>query len=72
VGATVNTLSLLSLDPNADIHSAKSFVCELRAGRLGTGRPPEPLPSVSRPLVQNPIPDTAGAAQPLGRFGHGE
>ena len=72
VGATVNTLSLLSLDPNADIHSAKSFVCQLRAGRLGTGRPPEPLPSVSRPLVPDPIPDTPGAAQPLGRFGRGE
>ena len=72
VGAGVNTLSLLCLDPNADIHSAKSFVCQLRAGRLGNGRPPEPLPVFSRPVVQDPIPDTPGAAQPLGRFGHGQ
>jgi formate dehydrogenase major subunit len=72
VGAIVNTLSPLLLDPNADIHSAKSFVCELRAGRLGSGHPPKPLPMVSRPIVPNPIPDTPESAQPLGRFGHGD
>ena len=72
VGATVNTLSPLLLDPNADIHGAKSFVCELRAGRLGDGHPPKPLPMVPRPVVPNPIPDTPGSAQPLGRFERGE
>jgi formate dehydrogenase major subunit len=68
VGAIVNNLSPLSLDPNADIHSAKSFVCQLRAGRLQHVRPPTPLPVAPVPFVADPIPDTPGAAQPAGRF----
>ena len=71
VGATVNTLSPLSLDPNADIHGAKSFVCQLRPGRLAQPSQPTPLPVAPVPVVDDPIPDTPDAAQPLGRFEHG-
>jgi formate dehydrogenase major subunit len=72
VGAIVNDLSPLSLDPNADIHGAKSFVCQLRAGRLQHVRPPIPLPVAPIPTTADPIPDTPTAAQPAGRFRHGK
>jgi formate dehydrogenase major subunit len=72
VGAIVNDLSPLSLDPNADIHGAKSFVCQLRAGRLQHVRPPIPLPVAPVPTMVDPIPDTPTAAQPAGRFRHGK
>ena len=72
VGAIVNDLSPLSLDPNADIHGAKSFVCQLRAGRLQHVRPPIPLPVASIPTTADPIPNTPTAAQPAGRFRHGK
>jgi len=72
VGAIVNDLSPLSLDPNADIHSAKSFVCQLRPGRLQHVSPPIPLPLAPIPTTADPIPDTPTAAQPAGRFRHGQ
>jgi formate dehydrogenase major subunit len=72
VGAIVNNLSPLSLDPNADIHSAKSFVCQLRPGRLQHVSPPTPLPVAPIPTMADPIPDTPAAAQPAGRFRHGQ
>jgi len=72
VGAIVNDLSPLSLDPNADIHSAKSFVCQLRPGRLQHLSPPTPLPIAPIPTTEAPIPDTPAAAQPAGRFRHGQ
>jgi formate dehydrogenase major subunit len=72
VGASVNNLSPLSLDPNADIHGAKSFVCQLRRGRLTQGGQVTGLPVVPLPVVDHPIPDTPDAAQPLGRFGRGQ
>src|SRR5262249_24490115 len=64
VGAIVNNLSALSLDPNADIHGAKSFACQLRAGRLRGVNPPTPLPVAPMPTAADPIPDTPTAAQP--------
>jgi formate dehydrogenase major subunit len=72
VGAIVNDLSPLSLDPNADIHGAKSFVCQLRPGRLQHVSPPIPLPVAPIPNTADPIPDTPTAAQPAGRFRHGK
>jgi formate dehydrogenase major subunit len=72
VGAIVNDLSPLSLDPNADIHSAKSFVCQLRRGRLQHVSPPATLPVAPVPTTESPIPDTPAAAQPAGRFAHGK
>ena len=72
VGAIVNDLSPLSLDPNADIHGAKSFVCQLPPGRLQHVRPPIPLPVAPIPTTADPIPDTPTAAQPAGRFRHGQ
>jgi len=72
VGAIVNDLSPLSLDPNADIHSGKSFVCQLRPGRLRRVRPPTPLPMAPIPILADPIPETPDAAQPAGRFRHGQ
>jgi formate dehydrogenase major subunit len=72
VGAIVNDLSPLSLDPNADIHGAKSFLCQLRPGRLQHVRPPIPLLVAPIPTTADPIPDTPTAAQPAGRFRHGK
>jgi len=72
VGAIVNNLSALSLDPNADIHGAKSFACQLRAGRLRDVSPPTPLPIAPMPTTADPMPETPTAAQPAGRFRHGE
>jgi formate dehydrogenase major subunit len=72
VGAIVNNLSPLSLHPNADIHSAKSFVCQLRPGRLQHVSPPTPLPVAPIPTMADPIPDTPAAAQTAGRFRHGQ
>jgi len=72
VGAIVNDLSALSLDPNADIHGAKSFACQLRPGRLRDVSPPTPLPVAPMPTTADPVPDTPTAAQPAGRFRHGK
>jgi formate dehydrogenase major subunit len=72
VGAIVNDLSPLSLDPNADIHGAKSFTCQLRPGRLQHVTPPTPLAMAPTPTTADPIPNTPAAAQPAGRFRHGK
>ena len=74
VGASSNLLSPMSLSPNADIQGTKSFVCQLRAGRLrrvGDGqRQPQPEPFVPLPKIQIPLVDTPWAAQPEGSEQH--
>ncbi len=74
VGASSNLLSPMSLSPNADIQGTKSFVCQLRAGRLrrvGDGqRQPQPEPFAPLPKIQIPLVDTPWAAQPEGSEQH--
>lgn len=53
IGASANDLAPMALAPNADIQGTKSFVCQLRAGRLSTPRPltpetPAPLPDITQ------------------------
>jgi len=50
VGDTANDLSPMALAPNADIQGTKSFVCQLRAGRLAKPRPLTPEPVGPLPL----------------------
>ncbi len=74
VGASSNLLSPMSLSPNADIQGTKSFVCQLRGGRLhkagdGQGQP-QALPMAPLPKIQIPLVDTPWAAQPEGSEQH--
>jgi formate dehydrogenase major subunit len=58
VGDTANDLSPMALAPNADIQGTKSFVCQLRAGRLTKPRPLTPEPPGPLPLglpVDSPV-----------------
>jgi formate dehydrogenase major subunit len=66
VGDSANRLSAMALAPTSDIQGSKSFVCQLRAGRLAEGRPAEALPRAPRPALAQPLPDTPWAAQPEG------
>jgi formate dehydrogenase major subunit len=72
VGATINDLTPMLLETNAGIHESKSFVCQLRAGRLEGAPQPVPLPLAPRPASEIPVPQTPKSAQPLGSFGHGK
>jgi len=72
VGDSANDLTPISMSPDSHIESAKSFTCELRAGRLSKPRPLEPLPRVPEPRVSDPVPGTPWAAQPFGRQRHGQ
>ena len=68
VGATVNDLSAIVLEANTSIHEAKSFVCQLRAGRREGARQPTPVATRPVPGTDARIPDTPDAAQPAGRM----
>ena len=72
VGDSANDLTAMSMSPDSHIESAKSFTCELRAGRLAHPRSLVPLPRVPEPLVSDPVPGTPWAAQPFGRQRRGE
>ena len=67
VGAIVNDLPSFTMSPDSDIHGAKSFVCQLRAGRLTGARQPSAQAPAPVPGAGVPVPDTAWAAQPEGR-----
>jgi formate dehydrogenase major subunit len=67
VGSSANDLTSMFLSANSEIHGAKSFVCDVRAGRLEGRRLPVPLPEATEPLVSDPVPETPWSAQPLGR-----
>ena len=67
VGTTVNELTSVFLSANADIHGAKSFVCDIRPGRLEGLPQPVPFPEATEPVVSDPVPDTSWSAQPFGR-----
>ena len=71
VGATTNDLTSLVSEPNVSIHEGKAFACQVEAS------PPD-LPAL-RPTVpvaawptRDPVPETPSAAQPEGRFDHGD
>ncbi len=71
VGCNANDLTSLVADPNVSMHECKAFACQVHAGRLRSGAPrPTKIP-VPWP-IRGPIPDTPTAAQPEGRFAHGE
>jgi len=67
VGDSANDITAMSMSPDSHIESAKSFTCDLRAGRLARPRPLEPLPRAPEPRGSDPVPDTPWAAQPFGR-----
>ena len=47
VGASANDLTSMFLSANSEIHGAKSFVCDVRAGRLeGRRLLPPPLRAI--------------------------
>lgn len=71
VGGNANDLTSLVADPNVSMHESKAFACQIHAGRLD-GRAPTPTKSAVLWPTCEPIPDTPAAAQPEGRFGHGE
>ena len=69
VGDNANDLTALLADPNVSMHEAKAFACQVEAGRR-EGHRAEPTVRQSMTLHHGPAPDTPGAAQPEGRFGH--
>ncbi len=71
VGCNANDLTALLADPNVSMHECKAFACQVHAGRLEAGAP-SPTKSPAPWPTREPIPDTPTAAQPEGRFGHGE
>lgn len=70
VGDSANRLSALALAPTSDIQSTKSFVCQLRAGRLDRERPTRAEPLAPLPTVTMPVADTPWPAQPEGSIQH--
>jgi formate dehydrogenase major subunit len=66
VGASTNILSPMALSPDADIQGTKSFVCQLRAGRLAHPRQRQAVPLVALPKIDLPVTGTPWAAQPEG------
>jgi formate dehydrogenase major subunit len=66
VGSSANDLTAVQRSADSDIHSAKSFVCDVRAGRLDGARLAEPLPTATEPALVEPLPETPWAAQPYG------
>jgi predicted molibdopterin-dependent oxidoreductase YjgC len=67
VGASANDLTSMFLSANAEMHGAKSFVCDIRPGRLDGRKLPVPYPEATEPLVSDPVPSTPWSAQPFGR-----
>ena len=69
VGGNANDLTSLLADLNVSMHEAKSFACQVAAGRL-SGRVAHPtVPPTTWP-DRAPVPDTPTAAQPEGKFRH--
>jgi len=67
VGASANDLTSMFLSASAEIHGAKSFVCDIRRGRLEGRKLPVPFPEATEPLLSDPVPETGWSAQPFGR-----
>jgi formate dehydrogenase major subunit len=78
VGGNANDLTAIVADPNVSMHECKAFACQVHAGRLGDGgeRSYKPALSPTKPAApwptDEPVPNTPRAAQPEGRFGHGQ
>jgi formate dehydrogenase major subunit len=71
VGGNANDLTSLLADPNVSMHECKAFTCQVYAGRLA-GRAPLPTKTAVPWPSPAPVPDTPTAAQPEGRFAHGQ
>jgi formate dehydrogenase major subunit len=72
VGAMVNDLTPMVMEPNTGIHEGKSFVCQLRAGRREGAKTPTALAPGRVPTTDAPVPETPTAAQPAGRLTRGQ
>jgi formate dehydrogenase major subunit len=71
VGGNANDLTSLVADPNVSMHECKAFACQVQAGRLD-GRAPQPTKTAVPWPTHDPTPETPTAAQPEGRFAHGQ
>jgi formate dehydrogenase major subunit len=71
VGGNANDLTSILADPNVSMHECKAFTCQVYAGRLA-GNAPRPTKTAVPWPTHLPIPDTPTAAQPEGKFAHGE
>ncbi len=71
VGGNANDLTSLVADPNVSMHEAKVFLCQVHPGRL-SGAPREATMPFTAWPTEKTIPDTATAAQPEGKFAHGQ
>jgi formate dehydrogenase major subunit len=70
VGGNANDLTSLVCEQNTSMHEAKSFACQVEAGRR-SGRTLRPTVSFVTWPTRNPIPSTPASAQPEGIFTHG-
>jgi formate dehydrogenase major subunit len=71
VGGNANDLTSLVADPNVSMHECKAFACQVFPGRL-SNHAPHPTKAPASWPTHDPVPDTPAAAQPEGRFGHGQ
>ena len=72
VGDNANDLTSLVADPNVSMHEGKAFACQVHAGRRGGPRPRADEARRRPGRRASRVPDTPAAAQPEGRFEHGE
>jgi formate dehydrogenase major subunit len=64
-GGQANELIPIIVDPNVSMHEGKSFMCDVRPGRLPTHMDVPTVPVAPRPTTE-PMPDTPHQAQPEG------
>ena len=67
VGGIANDLTAIVAVPNVSMHEAKTFTCNVRAGRLQALPIGQPEPPAAWP-TRAPAPNTPKAAQPEGQF----
>jgi formate dehydrogenase major subunit len=65
-GGQANDLIPIITEPNVSMHEGKSFVCEVRPGRLARAMDRANVEVAARP-TEEPMPDTPHPAQPEGR-----
>ncbi|MDQ6694839.1 MAG: formate dehydrogenase, partial [Chloroflexota bacterium] len=65
-GGQANELIPIIVEPNVSMHEGKSFVCEVKKGRLSTPSD-SPSETVARRPSDEAMPDTHHQAQPEGR-----
>lgn len=65
-GGQANELIPIVTEPNVSMHEGKSFMCEVRKGRLAQPGDRPSVPVAKRPS-EEPVPGTPHQAQPEGR-----